>query len=94
MSGGEISFDVFFSYHWRDHVPVETVARKLTERGVRVLLDRWYLAPGRPWPQALERSLASCNSVAVSSVPMALGVGSSGRGTLRLTDRDGSPAFR
>ena len=37
------SFDVFFSYHWRDHAPVEAVARALTERGLRVFLDRWYL---------------------------------------------------
>ena len=28
------SFDVFFSYHWRDHAPVEAVARTLTERGM------------------------------------------------------------
>ena len=59
------SFDVFFSYHWRDHAAVEAVARTLTERGLRVFLDRWYLTPGQPWPQALERTLACCNSVAV-----------------------------
>lgn len=59
------SFDVFFSYHWRDHDPVEAVAHMLTERGLRVFLDRWYLTPGQPWPQALERTLVCCNSVAV-----------------------------
>ena len=59
------SFDVFFSYHWRDHASVEAVARTLTERGLRVFLDRWYLTPGQPWPQALEHTLACCNSVAV-----------------------------
>ncbi len=65
MGGDDKSFDVFFSYHWRDHTPVELVARTLTERGFSVFLDRWYLTPGQPWPQALERTLASCNSVAV-----------------------------
>jgi hypothetical protein len=34
------SFDVFFSYHWRDHAPVVAVARTLTERGLHVFLDR------------------------------------------------------
>jgi hypothetical protein len=34
------SFDVFFSYHWRDYAPVVAVARTLTERGLHVFLDR------------------------------------------------------
>src|SRR4051812_47019166 len=65
MDGDKPSFDVFFSYHWRDHASVELVARTLTERGLRVFLDRWYLEPGQPWPRVLERTLASCKSVAV-----------------------------
>lgn len=47
MGGDDRSFDVFFSYHWRDHAPVEVVARTLTERGFRVFLDRGYLTPGQ-----------------------------------------------
>jgi hypothetical protein len=43
MGSDEISFDVFFSYQRRDNGPVEAVARTLTERGLRVFLDRWYL---------------------------------------------------
>ena len=78
--GGD-SFDVFFSYHWRDHAPVEAVARTLTERGLRVFLDRWYLAPGQPWPQALERTLASCSSVAVF-------LGADGLGPWQQRERD------
>jgi energy-coupling factor transporter ATP-binding protein EcfA2 len=57
--------DVFFSYHWRDHAAVERIARALIDRGVSVFLDRWYLAPGQPWPQALEAALARCRAVAV-----------------------------
>ena len=75
------SFDVFFSYHWRDHAPVEAVARTLTERGLRVFLDRWYLTPGQPWPQALERTLACCNSVAVF-------LGADGLGPWQQRERD------
>jgi YD repeat-containing protein len=81
MSGAETSFDVFFSYHWRDHTLVEGVARTLTTRGLRVFLDRWYLTPGQPWPQALERTLASCNSVAVF-------LGSDGLGPWQQRERD------
>ena len=58
--------DVFLSYHWRDRVRVEAIAHWLsTERNVSVFLDRWYLVPGQPWPQALEKALSSCNAVAV-----------------------------
>ncbi|HET6522628.1 MAG TPA: TIR domain-containing protein, partial [Geminicoccaceae bacterium] len=81
LTGGEASFDVFFSYCWRDHAPVAAVARALTERGLRVFLDRWYLTPGQPWPQALERTLASCNSVAVF-------LGADGLGPWQQRERD------
>lgn len=65
MNPEESQFDVFFSYHSRDHALVEKVARALAARGLRVFLDRWYLTPGQPWPAALERTLASCRAVAV-----------------------------
>jgi formylglycine-generating enzyme required for sulfatase activity/energy-coupling factor transporter ATP-binding protein EcfA2 len=58
-------YDVFLSYHWRDREPVERIARSLRDRGLKPFLDRWYLVPGRPWPQALEHALASCRAVAV-----------------------------
>lgn len=79
--GGETSFDVFLSYHWRDHSQVEKVARTLIERGLRVFLDRWYLTPGRAWPQALEQTLASCGAVAVF-------LGADGLGPWQQRERD------
>jgi hypothetical protein len=48
------AYDVFVSYHWRDHAPVDALARALQDSGLHVFLDRWYLHPGRPWPQELE----------------------------------------
>ena len=66
-------FDVFFSYHWRDHEAVEAVARVLRDQGLKVFLDRWYLTPGQPWPQALEQALHGCRAVAVFVGPQALG---------------------
>jgi TIR domain-containing protein len=69
VGGGDRFFDAFFSYHWRDHTPVELVARTLTERGFSVFLDRRYLTAGQPWRPALARTLASRNSVAVFGDP-------------------------
>jgi energy-coupling factor transporter ATP-binding protein EcfA2 len=75
------AFDVFFSYSTRDHAAVERVARSLHERGIRVFLDRWYLAAGQPWPQALEQTLAACNALAVF-------VGADGLGPWQQRERD------
>lgn len=47
------SYDIFFSYNSLDHAAVLAVATALRERGRSVFLDRWYLMPGRPWPQTL-----------------------------------------
>mgnify|MGYP001271240459 CR=1 FL=1 len=58
-------FDVFLSYHWRDHVQVEALAHRLREQNLTVFLDRWYLTPGQSWPKKLETELARCRAVAV-----------------------------
>ena len=58
-------FDVFLSYHWRDHAHVEALARQLREHNLTVFLDRWYLTPGQSWPKELEATLARCRAVAV-----------------------------
>ena len=59
------SFDVFLSYHWRDHAQVEALARQLRKQKLSVFLDRWYLTPGQSWPKELEATLARCRAVAV-----------------------------
>lgn len=58
-------YDVFLSYHWRDHAHVEALARRLREEQLTVFLDRWYLIPGQSWPKELETTLARCRAVAV-----------------------------
>ena len=93
MGGGETPFDVFFSYHWRDHAPVEAVARTLSKLGLRVFLDRWYLEPGQPWPKALERTLASCHSVAVFLGPDGLGPWQQREKDLALDRQAREPGF-
>src|SRR5262249_48009899 len=66
-------YDVFLSYHWRDHDRVEAIARALRERNLNVFLDRWYLHPGRPWPQELENVMRSCKAAAVCVGPGEMG---------------------
>ncbi|MBX3332966.1 MAG: SUMF1/EgtB/PvdO family nonheme iron enzyme [Nitrospira sp.] len=58
-------FDVFLSYHWRDHTQVESLANWLRGQKLEVFLDRWYLTPGQSWPKALETTLARCSAVAI-----------------------------
>ncbi|MDM0053751.1 tetratricopeptide repeat protein [Variovorax sp. J22R115] len=58
-------FDVFLSYHWRDHAAVEGLAQRLRGAGLHVFLDRWYLAPGTTWMRTLEDTLAGCRAVAI-----------------------------
>jgi formylglycine-generating enzyme required for sulfatase activity len=66
-------YDLFLSYHWRDRDAVESVAKALMARGLRVFLDRWYLAAGQPWPVALEQALGTCRAVAVFLGPNGMG---------------------
>jgi TIR domain len=87
------SFDVFFSYSTVDHAAVEGVARSLHERGIRVFLDRWYLAAGQPWPQALEQTLASCGAVAVFLGPEGLGPWQQRERDLALDRQGREPGF-
>ncbi|MDM0053663.1 TIR domain-containing protein [Variovorax sp. J22R115] len=58
-------FDVFLSYHWRDHAAVEALAQRLRGAGLHVFLDRWYLTPGTSWVRTLEDTLARCRAVAI-----------------------------
>lgn len=69
MSGSRL----FLSYTWRDADAVMALAHELGQRGVEVFLDRWYLVPGQPWQEELEKHLASCDAVAVCLGPHGMG---------------------
>jgi hypothetical protein len=86
-------YDVFFSYNWRDYAEVEAVARDLHQQGLNVFLDRWYLVPGRPWPQALEEVLSSCRSVAIFIGPQGMGPWQQREKYLALSRQTGQPDF-
>jgi diguanylate cyclase (GGDEF)-like protein len=68
-----MTYDVFLSYSTRDRAHVEAIARALRKESLDVFLDCWHLAPGKPWPQELERILASCRAVAVCLGPGEMG---------------------
>ncbi len=65
MNESAPSYNVFFSYNSQDHNAVHAVAKALTERGLSVFVDRWYLVPGLPWYEKLEQVLGDCPAVAV-----------------------------
>lgn len=67
------SYDAFISYHSRDRGAVEALARSLAKAGLKIFLDRWYLIPGQPWPDALERVLGSCRAVVICVGPGEMG---------------------
>lgn len=70
VDGGE----VFLSYNLRDLAAVEAVAEALIDRGISVLLDRWYLASeDRPWQDVLRERMSACRAVVVFVGPAGLG---------------------
>jgi len=46
VEGTPPPFDVFLSYHWRDHAQVEALAKRIREQHLSVFLDRWYSPRG------------------------------------------------
>jgi hypothetical protein len=86
-------YDVFLSHNGKDHPAVDAVARRLRESGLTVFLDRWYLVPGRPWPQVLEEVLHSCRSVAVFLGPHGMGPWQQWEKDLALNRQAREPTF-
>src|ERR1039457_3874104 len=67
------AYDVFMSYHWRDHAPVEALALPLRDLGLRVFLDRWCAHPDRAWPRELEAVMSACQAAAICVGPGGMG---------------------
>lgn len=86
-------YDVFLSYHWRDHAHVEAIARSLREHDLHVFLDRWYLHPGRPWPRELQTVLAACRAVAVCVGPGEMGPWQQREAYMALERQAREPSF-
>ena len=59
------SFDVFLSHNSKDKENVRQIGEALKERGLKVWLDEWELAPGRPWQDAIEEIIRTTNSAMV-----------------------------
>jgi TIR domain len=86
-------YDVFLSYHSRNHAAVEAVARQLREVGLTVFLDRWYLVPGRQWPEVLEEVLHNCHAVAIFLGPDGMGPWQQREKDLALDRQARDPTF-
>src|SRR5215469_9689526 len=56
---------LFLSYNNADRSSVVAVQELLKQRGITTFLDRDQLAPGLPWPTALEDGLRAVRAVAV-----------------------------
>ncbi|MBX4872077.1 toll/interleukin-1 receptor domain-containing protein [Rhizobium bangladeshense] len=63
---------VFISYSWDndDHVGwVRTLAARLVDNGVTVLLDQWHVQPGESITKFMEESVTLCDRVVVVCTP-------------------------
>jgi len=58
-------FHVFLCHSNTDKTDVEKLARRLTQEGIQVWLDKWHLIPGDPWQPAIEKALAESETCAV-----------------------------
>jgi hypothetical protein len=61
-----MKFDVFLSHNSEDKPAVEVIGLLLQEAyNLKCWLDKWYLVPGEPWQEALEKALDDSQAVAV-----------------------------
>jgi tetratricopeptide (TPR) repeat protein len=59
------TFDVFFSYNWRDRAQIQSAETALRAANLRVCVDYRHLTPGGAWITELENAIADSSSVAV-----------------------------
>ncbi len=58
-------FDVFVSYNGQERDAVLQLGEHLRQRRLRVWLDVWELAPGRPWQEGIEQAIATVRSALI-----------------------------
>jgi hypothetical protein len=62
-------FGVFLSYHPADAPVVEELAARMRDAGVQPWFDKWNMAPGTSWQQALDPALHQSSACAVFMGP-------------------------
>ncbi|NOK32022.1 TIR domain-containing protein [Corallococcus exercitus] len=70
------SWDLFLSYHSRDHALATELAYRLRGEGLQPWFDKWELIPGEPWLPAVEHGIAE-------SPCMVVCIGASGWGPVQ-----------
>jgi hypothetical protein len=68
-----MDFHVFLSHNSRDKPVVREIAAALRAEGLRPWLDEEELVPGRPWQEALEVIIETCQTAAVLVGPSGIG---------------------
>ena len=58
-------YDVFISYAREDSDSVQSLARALSDSGIKVWLDKWSLIPGERWEESLKKALDESSSAVV-----------------------------
>ena len=74
------AFDAFISYSSSDTRLVEALALSLRDAGQQVWFDRWELAPGQAWEDALTQAISKSSAALVC-------IGPSGLSLLKLAPR-------
>ena len=91
----ETQYDVFLSHNSADKPAVEAIAHRLRELArLEPFLDKWHLAPGEPWQEALEDAIDASRSCAVFLGPAGLGSWENEEMRAALDIRVKQPAFR
>ncbi|MCP4583574.1 MAG: toll/interleukin-1 receptor domain-containing protein [candidate division Zixibacteria bacterium] len=76
-------FDVFLSHNSKDKPAIRKLGEMLKEKGIKVWLDEWELAPGRLWQEKVEKIIKTAKSAAIV-------VGSDGIGPWENVEMRGS----
>lgn len=66
-------YDVFLSYNFKDRAAITEIAERLRAEGVLPWFDTSDIAPGRRWPDELERQIRKVSAGAVFIGPHGLG---------------------
>jgi hypothetical protein len=67
------TYDVFVSYSRADARHASDIDAALRSKGLRPFFDRRSLAPGLPWPKALEQAIGAAKAAIVLIGPRGLG---------------------
>ena len=87
------SYDVFISYSRADSRHAVDIDSVLRQKGLRTFFDRSNLAPGLPWPRALEDAIGAAKAAMILLGPAGLGNTQQYERELAFVRQTHDPAF-